>query len=151
MKGRTLARVLALSTLGAALVASFAVAAANIVPPSRAGAVEEPVDPNDLKPPECAGIYIENVVVGSGTVNGTEQNDLILGGAGPDEINGRGGADCILGGGGNDRIRGQGGNDVILGGPGNDTITGNGGYDVCYGGTGWDSVDCEEWPDYGTI
>lgn len=148
---RRLGRAAALSLLGVALLASFAVAAANTVPPSRAGESVDAVDPNDLKPPECAGIYIENLVVGSGSFAGTGQNDLILGSAGPDTIDGRGGQDCILGGAGNDVLRGQGGNDVILGGPGNDVLIGGGGYDVCYGGPGWDSVDCEAWPDYGTI
>src|SRR5256885_2175068 len=72
------------------------------------------------------------------TLNGTEGNDQISGGADADTINGFGGADflagnsgddSIVGGAGNDTIFGDGGNDWVEGGAGNDSISGSGGQD----------------------
>jgi hypothetical protein len=130
-------------------------AAANIVPVTWLGATNLPITANDLKPAACAALNLTNLVVGSGTFNGSNGNDLILGSPGADTINGRQGGDCILGGGGNDILRGHVGNDVLLGGPGNDilygnqgndTLIGGEGYDICYGGGGSDNFDlsCEE-------
>ena len=93
---------------------------------------------NDFKPPECAALNLNNIVVGSGTINGTNQNDLILGSPFNDTVNGRNGAECILGGGGNDYIEGRQGNDVLLGGPGDDTLMGGPGNDTLIGGPGND-------------
>lgn len=132
-----------------AISAVSGTAANSNVGTSRAGLSTFPVTPNDLKPPECAGIFVDSLVVGSGTVVGTGTANLILGGPGNDTLRGLGGPDCIVGGGGNDILLGQGGSDVLIGGPGNDTLTGGGGYDVCYGGPGFDLVDCESWPDWG--
>lgn len=68
--------------------------------------VQNPIAPNDLKPSECAALDLTNIVVGSGTFSGTNNNDLILGSSGADVIEGRGGDDCILGGGQDDDLRG---------------------------------------------
>jgi Ca2+-binding RTX toxin-like protein len=68
--------------------------------------VQNPITPNDLKPSECAALNLTNIVVGSGTFSGTNNNDLILGSSGADVIEGRGGDDCILGGGQDDDLRG---------------------------------------------
>jgi len=76
-----------------------AIAAANMVPVSGLGYQTRAVTPNDLKPPECAGISITNIVVGSGVINGVGGNDLILGSSIADMVNARNGSDCVLGGG----------------------------------------------------
>lgn len=61
--------------------------------------------------------FLENYLVsGSGTLTGTDGNDLILGSPGADIIDGNGGNDCIVGGGGDDSLNGNNGNDVCLGG-----------------------------------
>ncbi|WP_269447648.1 calcium-binding protein [Anaerolinea thermophila] len=131
-----------------------AFAAANIVPFTHLGEILRANTVNDFKPPECAALNLTNIVVGSGTLTGTNQNDLILASPFNDTVNGRNGSECILGGGGDDYLDGRQGNDVILGGPGDDTLiggTGNDyliggpGYDYCEGGGGTDTFDpsCE--------
>ncbi len=100
-----------------------AVAASNSVPGSRAGRTVLTIDANALKPPECASMNLTNIVTGSGNIDGTKHNDLILGSPGVDTITGKGGTDCILGGGGNDDITGSNGGDVCIGGPGTDTFS----------------------------
>lgn len=77
-----------------------------------------PITADDLKPPECAGLPLTEIVTGSGRITGTPGNDLLLGSAGPDEIDGRPGDDCLLGGAGNDTLDGGPGTDVCLGGSG---------------------------------
>jgi Ca2+-binding RTX toxin-like protein len=120
-------------------------AAANTVAGSGAGEDFFTITVNDLRPAECASINLVNIIIGSGSIQGTNQNDLILGSAGNDQIRGMVGDDCILGGGGNDTIDGRQGNDVLLGGPGNDNLSGFSGTDICYGGPGTDTADssCE--------
>jgi Ca2+-binding RTX toxin-like protein len=106
-----------LASIGSAL------ATANTVAPSNAGAVVLPITANDLKPVECAGLNLTSMIVGSGTINGGSQAALILGSAGADTINGKGGNDCMLGGGGNDTFNGgNGGQDICIGGPDTDTF-----------------------------
>lgn len=127
--------------------------ATNTVSNSNAGEVIGAVDPNQLKPSECNGINIQNLVVLNNGDNPTNQNDLILGTIGQDIINGGNGDDCIIGGGGDDMLciwvfcfwglSGGNGNDVILGGPGNDALFGNAGTDICYGQGGTDNINCE--------
>ena len=134
-----------------------AVSATNIVATSRVDQVSRGINPNDLKPPECAGINVQNIVdLGAGE-GPTTNNDLILGTTGADVLFGLfqdlEGNDCILGGGGNDSawflffhlgLNGGPGNDVILGGPGNDHLIGGAGQDYCYGGGGSDTyTGCE--------
>lgn len=92
------------------------------VPDTKAGAESIPVYAEDVKPPVCAGIYLTNIVSGSGTVTGTSGNDLIIGSTGTDSIDGLGGDDCILGGGGDDILTGGDGNDICLGSSGVDTF-----------------------------
>jgi Ca2+-binding RTX toxin-like protein len=100
-----------------------AVAATNTIPSTRIGSQAIPFNINHLKPSACAGMSLTSLTTGSGTLTGTEGNDLILGGPGADSIDGLGGNDCILGGGGDDIITGGEGTDICLGGPGNDTFT----------------------------
>jgi Ca2+-binding RTX toxin-like protein len=77
---------------------------------------------NDKKPSACTGWSLENLITGSGSITGTEGNDLILGSSGADTIDGLGGDDCILGGGDDDLITGGDGVDVCIGGPGTNTF-----------------------------
>jgi len=100
----------------------FGLTAANVVPESKAHDDTRQATANDLKPAACAALALVNKVAGSGTVDGTIQADLIVGGPGADTIDGRQGDDCILGGGGDDTLRGGPGYDVCIGGPGNDTF-----------------------------
>lgn len=69
---------------------------------------------------------------------GTVWADDIHGGAGDDNIDGRDGNDVIYGADGNDHILGGAGNDTIFGGKGNDTILGQDGDDHLFGGEGDD-------------
>jgi hypothetical protein len=133
------------------LGAGSALAAANIVPPTSIGEYFGPaITPNDLKPPECSAINVDQITAGSGIINGTASNNLILGSAGPDTITAsnqgsRWLTNCIVGGAGNDHIYGSKKDEIILGGPGDDYIDGGGGYDICYGGGGNDTfVNCAE-------
>ncbi|MFL7869658.1 MAG: hypothetical protein AB8I58_12565 [Anaerolineales bacterium] len=124
-----------------------AVAAGNTVPSFRVDQDNIGISADDVKPPECNGITLTNIVdVGAGET-GTSANDLILGtDKNDEEIRGGAGDDCILGGKGNERQRigtdwapglyGEDGNDVLIGGPGNS--------DYCDGGPGNDTYySCE--------
>jgi Ca2+-binding RTX toxin-like protein len=99
-----------------------AFAAANTIPDTNVTYQTRTVGINSLKPSTCAGWTLTNLVTGTGTLTGTEGNDLILGSSSTDTIDGLGGEDCILGGGGDDLITGGDGIDVCLGGPGTDTF-----------------------------
>jgi Ca2+-binding RTX toxin-like protein len=130
--------------VGGALIlagAIGAIAAANLVPSSGLGEQSVPIAINDLKPSACAGIIVTDLVTGGGSLSGSNQNDLILGGPGDDIIDGRPGDDCILGGGGNDLLYGHQGNDVLIGGPGDDILYGGPGDDILIGGPGYDICD----------
>jgi Ca2+-binding RTX toxin-like protein len=118
-----------------------AMAAANSLPQTNMDDRSQAIIPDDLAPPECAGMGLTNMVSGTGTINGTGQNDLILGTSGNETIRGRQGNDCIVAGGGDDNVRGNQGDDVILGGPGVDDLNGNRHNDVLYGGAGDDVLD----------
>ena len=58
------------------LAAATAVAAANTVPGTALGNSSRAVTLNDLKPSQCSGIFIARLIVGSGTITGTDGNDL---------------------------------------------------------------------------
>ena len=100
-----------------------AIAAANTIPSTRITNQSEYIGINDFKPYACGGTYLTNLVSGSGTLTGTEGNDLILGGSGVDVIDGLGGNDCIVGGAGDDSLTGNDGIDVCLSGSGSDSFT----------------------------
>ena len=123
------------------LSAISAIAAANSVPVSYAMDITIPIDQNHFIPSQCAGMTFDNIITGSGSINGSSRNDLIYGGPGNDNIRGGMGDDCIIGGGGNDTLRGQNGDDVLIGGSGFDIIEGGPGYDTCYYGD--DVKECE--------
>jgi hypothetical protein len=127
-------RRLALIALLALLLLSMvtALAAANTVPESRLDDTRSGIGLNDLKPPQCSGIDVTNLVTSAGFLGvyfGTNANDLIIANAGANVIMGLGGNDCMLGGGGNDTfyggsIFGDAGTDACVGGPGTDTFNG---------------------------
>jgi Ca2+-binding RTX toxin-like protein len=144
-------KILTLVILGFAVIIVISVfsalAATNTVPDTWADQESRSISADLLKPSECSGITLTNIVdIGAGET-GTDANDLILGTDKADaEIRGGAGHDCILGGKGNERqkigkdwgpgIFGEDGNDVIIGGPGNN--------DHCDGGNGDDTYfSCE--------
>jgi len=95
----------------------------------------ETITANDLAPAACGSLSLTNIVTGSGTINGTLGNDLILGSSNADTVNANEGDDCVLGGGGDDTLNGWDGNDVLDGGAGTDT---------CNGGLGANTlINCE--------
>jgi Ca2+-binding RTX toxin-like protein len=97
--------------------------ASNVVAASRAGGFALATGANQVKPlPECSGIALQSVAVGSGSFNTSNSDELVLGSAGVDAIGARNGDDCIVGGSGNDSINGGVGNDVCIGGLGTDTF-----------------------------
>ena len=137
------AMLLSLMALGAVT----AMAAANSVPATRVGVSNHPVTVQQLAPPECAAkaAGLTSLIVGSGSFDGDNSNNLILGSPADDDIRGRQGNDCVVGGGGNDALQGNQGNDALVGGPGDDDLDGGqGGGDECYGGSGTDTANrCE--------
>jgi Ca2+-binding RTX toxin-like protein len=99
-----------------------AMAASNSVSKSNVGEISRSISANDLKPPQCDGIHLNNLIAATGAISGTAGNDLILGSSGANTISGEGGNDCILGGGGNDTLFGDSGTDVCIGGSGDDIL-----------------------------
>src|SRR5258706_771035 len=79
------------------------------------------------------------------TLNGTEGNDTIVGGADNDVINGFGGNDNIQAGGGSDTVLGGAGNDTISGNDGTDWVEGGAGNEEVRGGPGQDSIAFQEY------
>jgi hypothetical protein len=129
-----------------ALGAVTAMAAANSVPATRIGVSNHPVTVQQLAPPECASIAagLTSLIVGSGTFDGDNGSNLILGSPDADTIRARQGNDCVVGGGGDDDLMGDQGTDVLIGGSGDDTLNGGQGPDTCYGGSGTDTAqNCE--------
>lgn len=136
-----------------------AAAAGNTIATSATSDQSFPVTANQLKPPECASLDLQSVIIGGlpnagsdlviGTpgddiLRGGQGDDCIVGGGGNDRINGGTGADIILGGEGDDVLRGNNGDDWITGDSGDDVINGGNGTDVCEGGPGTDSfLRCE--------
>jgi Ca2+-binding RTX toxin-like protein len=98
-----------------------AVTATNIVPESNLDDQQSVIKANDLKPTECSSLNLNNVISGSGTILGDNQNNLILGSSANDNIDARQGDDCIVGGDGDDQIDGRNGYDICIGGGGHDT------------------------------
>ncbi|MGH8975152.1 MAG: hypothetical protein ACRD0C_18360 [Acidimicrobiia bacterium] len=117
-----LAPIVCIGTLLA--VVTSALTASVLVPETKLDTIIRPARANDLKPTDCVGIDLQRVVVGSGTVEGSIANELILASPISDRVLGRGGADCLVAGGGNDALTGGAGNDVCLGGPGADVFSG---------------------------
>lgn len=112
--------------LGLALFSAMtAMAAANTVPVTGVGISTLPITANALKPAECAGLNLVDILAGGGTIIAGGSSTLVLGSAGDDNLVGGAGDDCIVGGPGNDSLKGNGGNDVCVGGPGADFFAPN--------------------------
>lgn len=79
-------------------------------------------------------------VTGSGTIVGTEGDDVICGSPGDDRIVGMGGNDVIYAGAGNDQIDAGSGDDIVFGEKGHDTISGGDGNDILFGDQGFDRI-----------
>jgi len=73
-------------------------------------------------------------------LDGTADNDLLVGKTGNNVVNGYGGDDVVMEGGGNDTIDGGSGNDLIYSGGDNDIVMAGTGDDVVYAGLGNDVV-----------
>ena len=76
--------------------------------------------------------------IGTGSIEGTDEADLLVGGADNDEISGGEGNDNLYGGIGVDILEGGLGNDILGGGADNDRLFGGVGTDELYGGEGND-------------
>ncbi|KAG2474468.1 MAG: hypothetical protein NPMRTHETA2_210001 [Nitrosopumilales archaeon] len=81
------------------------------------------------------GSFDDDIIIG------TNLPDLIFAYGGDDIISGEKGNDCIFGGEGDDIIFGNEGNDNLTGGEGNDIIKGLSGNDTITGGIGLDIID----------
>jgi Ca2+-binding RTX toxin-like protein len=86
-------------------------------------------------------------IASSGTIAGTDGDDVIVASDGVDTIDGAGGNDLICAGAGNDVVRGGAGNDRVLGGSGNDTIYDGAGADTVLGEGGRDVMVAEPTPE----
>lgn len=116
--------VLALSACLLLLASTLvALTAASSVPQTRAGDSSRSIGANDLKPSDCVSLNLTGLASGSGSVSGTDANDLVTGAAEADSLAGGAGDDCLLGGAGDDQVDGGPGSDVCLGGPGTDAFT----------------------------
>ncbi len=76
-----------------------------------------------------------------GTIQGTDDADVIDGSGGTYTINALGGDDLVCGGAGDDTINGGPGTDAIDGGDGKDTINGDDNDDLIFSGLGDDVID----------
>jgi len=90
-----LAGVLLLVLVAGSFYAAFAASAT--VPASSVGYQSSTVTPNDLKPSECT-MTVTSVLGGSGTINATAQNQLVLGSSAKDTVSLQKN-DCFVGGG----------------------------------------------------
>ena len=119
--GKLLVSVLSMLFLIILFAVMGAFATSNTVPFTYLDDDTSPITADDLAPSECSGMNLTSVIVITGSGNGTNGNDLILGSTGNDSIRGRGGDDCIITGGGDDWIHGGNGSDVCNGGAGTDS------------------------------
>ena len=107
--------------------------------------------------PENAPVIDEPVIEDeTGTINGGNGNDLLVGGTGNDTINGGNGDDNLDGGTGNDTLIGGSGNDLLTGGKGADTfvLSNSSGFDrITDFGNGNDVIDLSatDFEDFGDV
>ena len=73
------------------------------------------------------------------SILGYRGNDILYGNAGNDYLYGGAGNDNLIGGNGNDHLIGDNGNDTLNGGSGDDNLTGGKGEDTLTGGAGLDT------------
>ncbi len=81
---------------------------------------------------------------GNDVINGSLNDETLIGGDGDDAINGGGGNDFIQGLAGDDTLSGGDGDDTLDGGSGIDSLLGGTGNDVLIGGTNNDMLDGQE-------
>ncbi|MDF1581324.1 MAG: Ig-like domain-containing protein, partial [Desulfuromonadales bacterium] len=74
------------------------------------------------------------------TINGDENNNILVGGTGNDILDGAGGDDTLYGDGGNDTLTGGAGTNTLYGGDGNDSLVGGAGNNTMHGGSGSDTA-----------
>ena len=126
-----------------------ALAASNTVPSSRLSQQEFSITANDLKPPECAGLFLTDIYLPNETdkVMGSNTNDLVLGSTTVKYAKGKKGNDCLLSGGGTiDKfLQGRSGDDVLINmGEGSCIMNGGQGNDICYqNGGNCEVINCE--------
>ncbi|MEM8870038.1 MAG: calcium-binding protein, partial [Pseudomonadota bacterium] len=80
-------------------------------------------------------------LAGDDILDGAAGDDEIRGSTGDDEIRGRAGDDELRGGKGNDDVRGGAGDDVVRSGAGDDVLSGGAGDDFMMAGAGDDEID----------
>jgi hypothetical protein len=100
---------LAACVVAAAVVgfaASSAYTASNTVPTTNISQSSRGIGPNDLKPPGCASLTLNHLVLGSTGSGSGFDDDLVLGTSGVDNMteSGSGGGSCLIGGLGSDNI-----------------------------------------------
>ncbi|NMY49591.1 retention module-containing protein [Pseudomonas sp. WS 5011] len=81
---------------------------------------------------------VEIFHVAGNTINGTDADEILIGGGTNDILHGGGGHDVLLGGAGDDQLFGGAGSDRLEGGTGVDTLYGGTGNDILIGGEGDD-------------
>src|SRR5262245_49505813 len=112
-------------------------------------------DSNGGSDTQALSVTITNVVgvspppSNAATINGTDEEDNLVGLTGTNNLQGFGGNDTLAsgsgddvldGGDGNDRLAGENGNDQLYGGSGNDTLDGEKGDGLLDGGRGNDNL-----------
>ena len=110
--------------------------------------VQGPIANAEPEIPTCQGevatIFIPTTRDTVTAVEGTDADDVIVTGDGPDSVDGNGGSDLICTRGGPDSIRGGSGDDRVNGGEGADRLRGNLGLDRANGGGGTQDVCAAE-------
>jgi hypothetical protein len=98
-------------------VTTQAFTASNAVPATNIGQFSQAITPAQLEPAECisGGVTATSIVGGTGTVNATAANQLILGSSAVDSLTDTFGSGCLVGGAGSDSFQGKnGGGDVCV-------------------------------------
>jgi hypothetical protein len=90
-------------------VTTQAFTASNTVPATNIGQFSQAITPVQLEPAECisGGVTATSIVSGTGTVDATAANQLILGSSSVDSLTDTFGAGCLVGGAGSDHFQGK--------------------------------------------
>ncbi|MGD1700344.1 calcium-binding protein [Dapis sp. BLCC M229] len=94
---------------------------------------------NNIASSEVADVLKDIEFIGTEKLQGTNNQDILIGNDSNNNIGNKGGSDYAYGGGGNDWLGGQNGQDVLIGGDGFDTLQGYQGNDTLIGGAGNDN------------
>jgi hypothetical protein len=98
-------------------VTTQAFTASNTVPATNIGQFTQAITPAQLEPTECisGGVTATSIVSGTGTINSTAANQLVLGSSAVDTMTDTFGSVCMVGGAGNDAFNGfTGGGDLCV-------------------------------------